>query len=52
MSFLIFNKANMRIVEQELVWKTYIAAEALQTTRRVEIIDKREFAVMALNTDD
>ena len=29
-----------------------MAAEALPTTRRIEIIDKREFAAAALNTDD
>ena len=29
-----------------------MAAEALPTTRRVEIIDKREFAAAALNIDD
>ena len=29
-----------------------MAAEALPTTRKVEIIDKKEFAVAALNADD
>ena len=29
-----------------------MAAEAILTTRRVEIIDKREFAVAALNADN
>ena len=29
-----------------------MAAEALPTTRRVEIINKKEFAVTALNKDD
>ena len=39
-------------MEQELVWRTYTAAEALPTTKRVEIIDKREFAAAALNADN
>ena len=52
MLFLTFSKANIRFAEQKLVWKTYIAAEALPTNRRVEIIDKREFAVVALNADN
>ena len=52
MLFLTFSKADIRFAEQELVWRTYTAAEALPTTRRVEIIDKREFAAAALNADD
>ena len=52
MLFLTLSKADIWFAEQELVWRTYIAAEALPTTRRVEIIDKREFAVAALNVDN
>ena len=52
MHFLTLNKADVRFAERELVWRTYTAAEALPTTRRVEIIDKREFAAAALNADD
>ena len=29
-----------------------MAAEALLTTKRVEILDKKRFAMAALNTDD
>ena len=50
--FLTFSKANIRFAEQELVWKTYTAVEALPTTKKVKIIDKREFTVVALNADD
>ena len=52
MSFFIFSKANIWFAERELVWRTYMAVEALLTTRRVEIIDKREFAAVTLNTDN
>ena len=52
MLFLTLSKADIRFAEQELVWRTYMAAEALSTTSRVEIIDKREFAVAALNVDN
>ena len=52
MLFLTFSKADIRFMERELVWKTYMAAEVLLMTRRVKIIDKREFAVAALNADD
>ena len=49
---LILSKANIRFAEQKLVWRTYIAAEALQITKSIEIIDKKEFAVAVLNADD
>ena len=52
MFFLTLSKANIRFAERELVWRTYTAAETLSTTRRVEIINKKEFAVVALNTDN
>ena len=50
--FLTFNKTDIQFAERELVWRTYIAAEALLTIRRVRIIDKREFALAALNTNN
>ena len=52
MLFLTLSKANIRFAERKLVWRIYTAAEALPTTRRVEIIDKREFTAAALNVDD
>ena len=52
MPFLTLSKADVRFAERELVWRTYITAKALPTTRRVEIIDKKEFAAAALNADD
>ena len=39
-------------MEQELVCKIYTAVEALSTTRKVEIIDKKKFAAAALNVDN
>ena len=52
MPFLTLSKADIRFMEQELVWRTYTAAEALPTTRKVEIINKKKFAAAALNVDD
>ena len=52
MFFLILSKADIRFAERELVWRTYTAAKVLPTTRKVEIINKREFAVAVLNTDN
>ena len=39
-------------MEREFVWRTYIAIEALPTTKKVEIIDKNEFVAAALNEDE
>ena len=52
MPFLTLGNAVIRFAERKLVGRTYSAAEALPTTRRVEIIDKKEFATAALNEDD
>ena len=52
MLFLTLLKADIRFVERELVWRTYTAAKALPKTRRVEIINKREFVMAVLNADD
>ena len=49
---LTLSKEDIRFVERELVWRTYTAVEALPTTRRVEIINKREFTVAVLNADN
>ncbi len=49
MLFLILNNADFQFGAEELTWRSYTAAEALPTTSRVELIDKREFAKAALN---
>lgn len=41
MPFLTLGNANLRFGEKELVWRSDTAAEALPTTKRVELIDKR-----------
>ena len=52
MLFLTFSRADVRFAKQKFVQRSYPTAEALSTTRRVEIINKKEFAVAALNADD
>ena len=49
MSFLIFSNADVQFVEKELIWRSYITVEALSTTKRVELINKNEFAKAALD---
>ena len=52
MLFLTLSKADIWFAERELVGRTCMAAEALPTTIKVEIINKREFAAAALNADN
>ena len=52
MLFLTLSKADIWFVERELVWRTYTAADTLTTTKRVEIINKKKFVTVILNTDD
>ena len=52
MLFLTLGNADKRFVKRELVWKTYSAAEVLPITQKVEIINKKEFATVALNKDN
>ena len=52
MPFLTFSKADIRFAERKLVLRTYTAVKVLPTTKRIEIIDKREFAATALNIDN
>ena len=49
MPFLTFSNADIQFIEKEPTWKSYTAKEALPTTQRVELIDKKEFAKAALN---
>ena len=51
MSFLILSRANIQFGERKFVWRTYMAAEALPITKKVEIIDKKEFMAAVLNAD-
>ena len=47
--FLTFSNADVQFVEKELTWRSYTTAEALPTTKRVELINKKEFAKAALD---
>ena len=47
--FLTLSNADVQFVEKALTWRTYTTAEALPTTKRVELIDKKEFAKAALD---
>ena len=49
MPFLFLSNADVQFAEKELTWRTYTTEEALPTIRRVEIIDRKEFAKAALD---
>lgn len=49
MPFLSLSNADFEFGAGELAWRIYTAAEALITARRVELIDKHEFAKAALD---
>ena len=49
MPFLTLSNANIQFAEKELTWRSYTAAKALPTTKRIELIDKKEFAKAMLD---
>ena len=51
MFFLILSGAGVAFLGRELWWKTYTTEETLPTTRRIELVDKKEFAAAALDPE-
>ena len=51
MLFLKTSNADVLFGEKILTWKTYIINKALPTTKQVQIIDKKDFVIAALNAD-
>ena len=51
MPFLKISNADVSFGEGTLTWKTYTTNEALPTTERVQIIDKKDFVIAALDAD-
>ena len=49
MLFLTFSNTDIQFAEKELTWRSYTAKEALPTTQRIQLIDKKEFAKAALD---
>ena len=47
--FLTLSNADVQFVEKEFIWRSYTTAKALLTTKRVELINKKEFAKAALD---
>ena len=51
MPFLALSNADIQFAEKELMWRSYTAAESVPTTKRVKLIDKKEFAKAALDEE-
>ena len=49
MPFLTFTNVDIQFAKKELIWRSYPTKKALATTRKVELIDKKEFAKVALD---
>ena len=49
--FLTLSGADVEFLGWELRWRTYITKKALPTTRRVELVGKKEFAAAALDPE-
>ncbi len=51
MPFLTMSNADVNFQARDLQWRSYITREVLPTTRRVELIEKKEFAAAALDPE-
>ncbi len=49
MSFLALSNTDFQFGAKKLIWRSYMVVEALPTTSRVEIINKKKFAKTALD---
>ena len=51
MTFFTLSDADVDFLGQELRWRTYTAQEAPLTTKRVELVGKKEFAAATLDPE-
>ena len=51
MPFLKISNADVSFDKGTLTWKTYTTNEALSITKQVQIIDKKDFIIAALNAN-
>ena len=51
MPFLKISNANIAFNKKTLMWKSYTTNEALPTTKRVQLVDLKEFVIAALDAD-
>lgn len=51
-SFLILNNIKINFTNRELIWRFYIIADNLLTTRQMELIRKKKFTITAFDFND
>lgn len=51
MFFLTLSNIDIQFAERKLVWRSYTAVKALPTTKRGELIEKKDFIKVALDKD-
>ena len=51
MLFLKLNNANVLFGEKILIWRSYTTNKVLFTSKQVQIIDKKNFVIVALDTN-
>ncbi len=51
MPFLTMSNIDVNFQARDLQWRSYITGDVLPTTRRVELIEKKEFAAAALEPE-
>ena len=49
MLFLTFSDANVQFEKKKLEWRSYTITEAVLTIKKMELINKKKFAVAALD---
>ena len=49
--FLILSGADVDFLGWELWWRTYTTEKALSTTKRIELVNKKEFAAATLDSE-
>lgn len=49
--FLTLSNIDIRFAEKKLIWTTYITVKALPSTRKIELINNKNFAQTALDKD-
>ena len=52
MSFLKISNANVLFGKRTLAWKSYTTSKAISTTKRVLIINKKDFVIAVLNANN
>ena len=51
MFFFTLSSTDVNFLSRELRWRTYTTKEALPTTKRVELVGKKKFAIVALDPE-